>query len=114
MIFTGNGDRGRSNIINQKGIYKEQERLTQELESLEKELNELRGQKNQMVQAQAKIHSTAGKEEEVELEEQLQAIEKKNLGMVIAGILAVIVGIVGIIGRFQLTDEMSKMRTQLA
>ena len=93
----------------QKGIYKEQERLTQELESLEKELNELRGQKNQMVQAQAKIHSTAGKEEEVELEEQLQAIEKKNLGMVIAGILAIIVGIVGIIGRFQLTDEMSKM-----
>lgn len=93
----------------QKGIYKEQERLTQELESLEKELNELRGQKNQMVQAQAKIHSTAGKEEEVGLEEQLQAIEKKNLGMVIAGILAVIVGIVGIIGRFQLTDEMSKM-----
>ncbi len=29
--------------------------------------------------------------------------------MVIAGILAVIVGIIGIVGRFQLTDEMSKI-----
>ena len=43
------------------------------------------------------------------IEEQLQTIEKKNLGMVIAGILAVIVGIIGIVGRFQLTDEMSKI-----
>ena len=43
------------------------------------------------------------------IEEQLQTIEKKNLEMVIAGILAVIVGIIGIVGRFQLTDEMSKI-----
>ena len=62
-----------------------------------------------MVQAQAKIYSAAGKEEATVIEEQLQTIEKKNLGMVIAGILAVIVGIIGIVGRFQLTDEMSKI-----
>ncbi len=63
----------------------------------------------QVVQAQAKIYSAAGKEEATVIEEQLQTIEKKNLGMVIAGILAVIVGIIGIVGRFQLTDEMSKI-----
>ena len=92
-----------------KGIYKEQEKLALKLERLEKELDDLRGQKGQVVQEQEKICSAAGKEEEAELEEQLQSIEKKNLGMVVAGVLAVIVGIVGIIGRFQLTDEMSKM-----
>lgn len=93
----------------QKAVRKEQEKLAKDLETLEDELDGLRGQKGQVDQAQAKIYSTAGKEEAAELTEQLAAIEKKNLGMVIAGVLAIIVGIVGIVGRFQVTDEMSKM-----
>ena len=43
------------------------------------------------------------------LQNDLDGLREKNLGMVIAGILAVIVGIVGIVGKFQLTDEMSKI-----
>lgn len=88
----------------QKTVQKEKEILAGKLEILENELDSLRGQKEQ-----AEIHSTAGKEEAAVIETQLQAIEKKNLGMVIAGLLAIIVGIVGIIGRFQLIDEMSKI-----
>ena len=93
----------------QKAVLREKEKLATELENLENELDGLRGQKGQVAQAQAKIYSTEGKEEAAVIEEQLQAIEKKNLGMVIAGALAIIVGIVGIVGSFQLTDEMSKL-----
>ena len=93
----------------QKAVQKEQEKLAGKLERLQNELDGLRDQKGQVSQAQAKIYSTVGKEEATMVEEQLQAIEKKNLGMVIAGILAVVVGIIGIVGRFQLTDEMSKL-----
>ena len=92
-----------------KAVQREQEKLSEKLESLQNDLDGLRDQKGQVVQAQAKIYSAAGKEEATVIEEQLQTIEKKNLGMVIAGILAVIVGIIGIVGRFQLTDEMSKI-----
>lgn len=93
----------------QKTVQKEKEILAGKLEILENELDSLRGQKEQVAKEQAEIHSTAGKEEAAVIETQLQAIEKKNLGMVIAGLLAIIVGIVGIIGRFQLIDEMSKI-----
>ena len=92
-----------------KAVQREQEKLSEKLESLQNDLDGLRDQKGQVVQAQEKIYSAAGKEEAAVIEEQLHAIEKKNLGMVIAGILAVIVGIIGIVGRFQLTDEMSKI-----
>ena len=92
-----------------KAVQREQQKLSEKLESLQNDLDGLRDQKGQVVQAQAKIYSAAGKEEAAVIEEQLQAIEKKNLEMVIAGILAVIVGIIGIVGRFQLTDEMSKI-----
>ena len=81
----------------QKTVQKEKEILAGKLEILENELDSLRGQKGQVAKEPAVI------------ETQLQAIEKKNLGMVIAGLLAIIVGIVGIIGRFQLIDEMSKI-----
>lgn len=93
----------------QKAVLREKEKLATELENLENELNGLRGQKGQVAQAQARMYSAEGKEEAAVIEEQLQAIEKKNLGMVIAGALAIIVGIVGIVGSFQLTDEMSKL-----
>ena len=92
----------------QKVLAKEKEKLGTELEKLENELDGLHDQKGQVAQAREKLDSPEGKEEATVIEEQLQAIEKKNLGMVIAGALAVIVGIVGVVGRFQLADEMSK------
>ena len=63
----------------------------------------------QVTEKQIMLHSAAGLEESSSTEEQIRSIEKKNLGMVIAAFLAVLVGIVGIIGSFQFTDEMTKI-----
>lgn len=93
----------------QREIKKEQGKISSKLENLEAELDELRGKKEQVTEKQIMLHSAAGLEESSSTEEQIRSIEKKNLGMVTAAFLAVLVGIVGIIGSFQFTDEMTKI-----
>ena len=44
-----------------KAVQREQEKLSEKLESLQNDLDGLRDQKGQVVQAQAKIYSAAGK-----------------------------------------------------
>lgn len=93
----------------QREINKERGKISSKLENLEAELDELRDKKDQVTEKQTMFHSAAGLEESSSTEEQIRSIEKKNLGMVMAAFLAVLVGIVGIIGSFQFTDEMTKI-----
>lgn len=93
----------------QKDVQREQDKMSARLEELESRLDELKDKKGQVVQQQTEFYSSAGREEEKLLEEQIRTMEKKNLEMVIAAIVAAVVGIVGLVGHFQMGDEMSRM-----
>lgn len=93
----------------QKDVQRELDKMSGRLGKLESQLDELRDRKGQVEQQQTEIYSPAGREEETALEEQIRTMEKKNLEMITVAVIAVVVGLVGVIGRFQMGDEMSRM-----
>ena len=93
----------------QKDVQREQEKMSARLEELESQLDELRDRKGQVAQQQTEIYSSASREEETLLGEQIRTMEKKNLEMIAVAVIAAVVGIVGLVGHFQMGDEMSRM-----
>ena len=83
--------------------------MSARLEELESQLDELRDRKGQVAQQQTEIYSSASREEETLLGEQIRTTEKKNLEMIAVAVIAAVVGIVGLVGHFQMGDEMSRV-----
>lgn len=94
----------------QKEVDKEKVRLSTRMNELEKELDDLNERKGQIQEKQSEMETAQGRDgAEEQLGIQIQNIQRKNMGMIIAALLAVVVGIIGVVGWFQLTDEMSRM-----
>ena len=68
-----------------------------------------KGYLSQVAQQQTEIYSSASREEETLLGEQIRTTEKKNLEMIAVAVIAAVVGIVGLVGHFQMGDEMSRV-----
>lgn len=92
----------------QKDVQHQQDKMSARLEELESQLDELRDRKGQVAQQQTEIYSSASREEETLLGEQIRTTEKKNLEMIAVAVIAAVVGIVGLVGHFQMGDEMSR------
>lgn len=93
----------------QKDVQRQQDKMSARLEELESQLDELRDRKGQVAQQQTEIYSSASREEETLLGEQIRTTEKKNLEMIAVAVIAAVVGIVGLVGHFQMGDEMSRV-----
>ena len=93
----------------QKDVQRQQDKMSARLEELESQLDELRDRKGQVAQQQTEIYSSASREEETLLGEQIRTTEKKNLEMIAVAVIAAVVGIVGLVGHFQMGDEMSRI-----
>lgn len=94
----------------QKEVEKERTRLSARMNELEKELDDLNKRKGQIQEQKSVMESAQGRDgAEEQLAIQIQNIQRKNMGMIIAALFAVVVGIIGVVGWFQLTDEMSRM-----
>lgn len=89
---------------------KEQEKLAARMEKLESELEEIKDRQKSDRALENEKNASDRKENSTEiLDEQIRKIQSKNLEMVIATVFAVVIGLIGVIGRFQVTDEMSRM-----
>ena len=87
----------------------EQEKLSEKLEQLESRLDKLREQQGEFAEKSENFLSMGHEETKDQLEEKIRTVQNKNTGMIVASVLALLVGLVGLVGRFQVSDEMSRI-----
>lgn len=93
----------------QRETRNEQEKLSEKMEQLESGLDRLREQQGEFAEKSEKFFSPGQESTKDQMEEKIRTVQNKNTGMIVASALALIVGLVGLVGRFQVTDEMSRM-----
>lgn len=87
----------------------EQEKLSEKMEQLESGLDRLREQQGEFAEKSENFLPLGQEGTKDQLEEKIRTVQNKNTGMVVASVFALIVGLVGLVGRFQVADEMSRM-----
>ncbi|WP_373211898.1 ATP-binding protein [Ruminococcus sp. 5_1_39BFAA] len=95
-------------------VQKEQEKLSAKMEYLSQELNELKTRQSKVAEKEENLQIKPGDDSALELiEEKLKSVQNKKLGLTIAVLIAVAVGLVGVFGRTRSTDMLSRVGLDL-
>lgn len=95
-------------------VQKEQEKLSAKMEYLSQELNELKTRQSKVAEKEENLQIKPGDDSALELiEEKLKSVQNKKLGLTIAVLIAVAVGLVGVFGRARSTDMLSRVGLDL-